>query len=106
ERLPERATRDVLVRDVDVTRVAREREDPLAARVTERRRGTRLALRARGRLPLARDDLERHVEPRLLVAREPHLPHPARAERPQRPVAAEDELPCDCGGSHPAQYFA
>ena len=53
------------------------------------RRG--LALGARGGLALARDDLERDVEPRLLVAGEPDRAGAAAAERAQRPVAAEHE---------------
>ena len=47
---------------------------------------------ARRALALARDDLERHVEPGALVAREPDGAGAAAAERAQRPVAIEDEL--------------
>ena len=51
-----------------------------------------LALGPRRRLALARDDLERDVEARALVAGEPDRARAAAAERPQRPVAVEDEL--------------
>ena len=60
--------------------------------MAQMRRGLGLALGARGRLPLARDDLERDVEPRLLVAGEPDRARAAAAERLQGPVAAEHEL--------------
>jgi hypothetical protein len=71
------------------------------------RRGLRLALRAMCGLPLARDDLERHVEPVLLVAREPDGAGAAAAERPERAIAVEDELPAwkrmrGNGHDHPA----
>ena len=46
QRLAQRAARDVLVGDVDVRRVAREREDPLAALVAQRGGGAGLALGA------------------------------------------------------------
>ncbi len=102
ERLAQRLARDVLVGDVDVARVARERVDPLAARMAQRGRGPRLALGARGGLSLARDDLQRDVEAGLLVARKPDVAHSARSERPQRPVAAEDQLlRCGATDGHP-----
>ena len=53
----------VLVRDVDVARVARERVGAQAARVAEPRRRRGLALGARGRLALAGDDLQRDSSP-------------------------------------------
>ena len=92
QRLAQRAAGDVLVGDVDVAAVAGERVDPLAARMPQRGGGRRLALGARGRLALARDDLQRDVEAALLVAREPDVTHPARAQRPERSVPSEDEL--------------
>ena len=72
------------------------------------RRGLGLALGARGRLALARDDLERHVEARSLVAGEPDEPMPPLPERPQRAVAAEDELAAESAGrgTRTALYFA
>ena len=91
-RLAQRAAGDVLVGDVDVARVARERVDPLAAWVPERGGGARLAVGALGDPALAGDHLQGDVEAVLLVAREPDVPHSAGAERPQRPVAAEDQL--------------
>ena len=91
-RLPHRLAGHVLVRDVDVARVAVEAVGAQAALVAQARRRERLALRARGRLALARDDLERHVEAVLLVAREPDRARAAAAERAQGPVALGDEL--------------
>src|SRR3954452_18633980 len=77
-----------------------------------------LALRAGARLSLPRDDLQSHLEPRLLVARQPHRTRsapPQRAppggpppaprtgsaapERLQRAVPPEDELALDGGES-------
>ena len=106
-RLAQRPARDVLVGDVDVRRVAREREDPLAARVPQRGRRARLALGPVARLALARDDLQRDVEAAPLVAREPDLAHAAGAQRPQRPVPAEDEVAARAPRRTPlGSYFA
>ena len=91
-RLAHRRAGDVLVRDVDVVAVARLRVDPLAARMAELRGRARLALGARAGLALARDDLERDVEAVALVACEPHRAGASAAERPDRPVATEDQL--------------
>ncbi len=91
-RLAQRAPGDVLVRDVDVAGVVADVVRAHAAVVAQTARGERLALRARGRLPFARDDLQRDVEPRLLVAREPDRAGAPASERADRPVAAEDEL--------------
>ena len=93
QRLAERAAGDVLVRDVDVAAVAAEVVGAQAALVAEPRGRLRLALRARSRLALARDDLERDLEAGPLVAGEPDRARAAAAERPERPVAVEDELP-------------
>src|SRR5205809_1402092 len=68
---PERAPRHELVGDVDVPGVAPERIGAQAARVAQARGGRGLALCARSRFPLAGYDLERHVEPRMLVSHEP-----------------------------------
>ena len=100
ERLPHRPARDVLVGDVDVAGIARERVDPLAAWVAERRRRLRLAFGARGGLSLTGDHLQRDVETGLLVPRQPDVAHPTRAERAQRPVAAEDQLLGEHGRGH------
>ena len=51
-----------------------------------------LFLFAYGRLAFARDHLERDVEARLLVAREPDVSHSPRAQRPHGSIAAEDQL--------------
>ena len=56
------------------------------------RRSLGLALGPHRGLALARDDLQRDVEPGPLVAGEPDRARAAAAERPQRPVAVEDEL--------------
>ena len=91
ERLAERATRHELVRDVDVPGIAREGVGAQAARMAQLRGRLGLALGARGGLPLAGDDLEGDLEPRLLVPREPDRPRAAASERAQRPVPAEHE---------------
>ena len=90
--LAEGAAGDELVRDVDMPAVARECIRAQAARVTQPGGGRRLALCARGRLALARDDLEGDVETRLLVSCQPDRSRPAAAERTQGPVATEDGL--------------
>ena len=72
--------------------VAGERVDPLAARVAERGRGAGLALGALGHPAFADDHLQRDVEAVSLVAGEPDVPHPSRAERPERAVPSEDQL--------------
>ena len=92
KRLSHRLPRDVLVGDVDVARVPLERVGAQAALVPESRGRKRLPLRARGRLALARDDLQRDLEPGPLVAREPDRPRTAASERPQGPVALGHEL--------------
>ena len=92
ERLAHRASRHVLVGDVDVGRVTREREDALAARMAERGGGAGLALGAVAALALAGDDLQGDVEAALLVAGEPDMAHSARAEGADRPVPAQEEL--------------
>jgi hypothetical protein len=90
--LAHRAAGHVLVGDVDVARVVADVVRAHAAIVAEPPGRERLTLGARRRLPFARDDLERDVEARPLVAREPDGARPAAAERANRPVAAEDEL--------------
>ena len=92
ERLPHRPSGDVFVRDVDVRRIAREGEDPLAPLVPQRRRRPRFPLRATPLLPVPGDDLQRYVEAAALVAREPHVAHPTRPERADRPVSAQEEV--------------
>ncbi len=104
DRLAHRSAGDVLVRDVDVIGIPRERVDSLAARMPECRRGFRLSLRAGCGLALPRDDLEGDVEARLLVAREPDVSHPSGSERAQRAIAAEDQLALGSDGCHPPQY--
>ncbi len=70
-RIAERLAPDILIGDVDVTGVGAEAVRAQAALVSEPCSGLRLALGAIRRLPFARDDLERHVEPVSLVARKP-----------------------------------
>jgi hypothetical protein len=90
--LPHRLAGHVLVRNVDVARVAVEAVGAETALVAQARCRERLALRARGGLALARDDLESDVEAVLLVAREPDRARAAAAERAQGSVALGDEL--------------
>src|SRR5262249_17326146 len=66
--LPQRAAWDVLVRDVDMARVACERVRALAARMPQPRSRRSLPLGPRGGLALARDDLERHLDAGRFVA--------------------------------------
>ena len=92
ERLAQRAALHVLVGDVDVAAVAAEVVGPDAALVAEPRSRLHLACGPRRALPLARDDLERDLEPGALVPGEPDRAGPATTERPQGPVAVEDEV--------------
>src|SRR6266550_9288797 len=96
--------RDELVRDVDVPRVAAEPVRAQAGGMAQLRGRLGLALGPHGRLALARDDLQRDVEARPLVAGEPHRARAAAAERPQGPVAVEDEL--DAGERRGSLYHA
>jgi hypothetical protein len=75
ERLAERAAGDVLVGDVDMPRVARERVDALAARMAERGGGAGLTLGALGDPAFPDHHLQRDVQAVALVAREPHVAH-------------------------------
>ena len=81
DRLAQRASGDVLVGDVDVARVVADVVGTDAAIVAEPPRGEGLALGTSGRFALARDDLERDVEPVPLVEGEPDRARPTRAER-------------------------
>ena len=92
QRLAVRAARDELVRDVDVPRVAAEPVRAQAGGMPQLRGRLRLALGPHGRLALPRDDLQRDIESCPLVAGEPDRARAAAAERPQGPVAVEDEL--------------
>ena len=92
ERLAQRLARHVLVGDVDVVRVSLETVGAEAAFVPETGGRERLALGPRSGFALARDDLQRDVEPRPLVAREPDRARAAAPERAQGPVAPGDEL--------------
>src|SRR5205807_2589524 len=88
--LTERAPWDELVRDVDVPRVAPEGVCAETRGMAQLCGGLRLTLGPRSRLALARDDLERDVESRLLVAREPDRAGASATQRAQGPVAVED----------------
>ncbi len=92
DRLAQRAPRDVLVGDVDVCRIASERDDPLTAWVAQRRSCARLSFCPVTRLAFTRHDLQRDVEPAPLVPGQPDVAHPAGAKRPDRSVPAEEEL--------------
>ncbi len=92
DRVSHGAPRHVLVRDVDVPRVVADVVGTHAAVVAQPAGGERLALRTSSRLALARDDLQRDVEPVLLVEREPDGARATGSERPHGPIAAEDEL--------------
>ncbi len=106
ERLAEGAAGHVLVGDVDVARVASEGVDALAARVAKRGGGTRLAFGALGDPALPPHHLERDVEPRPLVARQPDVTHPTRAERAHGTVTSEDQFGRERRRSHESFYFA
>ncbi len=80
-RLTQRATGDVLVGDVDVGLVPRQRDDPLAARMTERGGSSSLTFGAVPRLALAGDDLQCDVETASFIPGQPHVTHPAGAQR-------------------------
>ena len=90
--LPQRPAGYVLVGDVDVPGVARERVGALAARMTEPRGRRSLSLRPRSRLSLSRDDLERDLGSGRLVAGEPNRAGAAATERLQGAIPAENEL--------------
>jgi hypothetical protein len=108
-RLAEGAAGNELVRDVDVPGVARERVRAQARRVTQARCGGRLALGSSGGLPFAGNDLEGDLETSPLVAGEPDRPGGSAPERPQRPIAVEDELARsrrEGGTSHPTRRLA
>ena len=83
DRLAERPPGDVLVRDVDVARVVPDVVRADAAVVAQASRSHRLALGARGRLALPRDDLQRDVEAvsarRARATPIPSRPFPAAA---------------------------
>ena len=98
ERLAQRPARHVLVGDVDVLVVVRERVGAQAALVTEPGRGRCLALRPRAGLAVARDDLERNFDARCLVSCEPDRPGAAASKRAHGPVAAENERARGRGG--------
>jgi hypothetical protein len=93
----ESATRDVLVGDVNVLRVAAETVGALTGRMTEARSGLGFPLGSRRRLPFSRHDLQGHVEPVLLVAGEPDRAGTAAPQGPEWPVAAENEIALDKG---------
>src|SRR5204862_1200970 len=92
KRLPQRAARDVLVGDVDVARIPRERVGALAPGMPQSGGRGGLTLGAQCRLAFARHDLECHLDAGRLVAGEPYRAAAAAAERLQRAVAAENKL--------------
>src|SRR5207302_8225690 len=90
ERVAKRPPGCVLVRHVDVPRVASARVGAEAALVPQPRRDLCFALGPLAGLPVTRDDLQGDVEAGSLVAGEPDGARAAAPERPQRPVAVED----------------
>ena len=60
--------------------------------MAQARSGDRLPLRARTRLALARDELERDVESGRLVSGEPDEARAAAAEGSERPVPVQDQV--------------
>ncbi len=97
-RLPERPAAHELVGDVDVPGIGAEAVGAQAALVPKARGRLGLALGSIPGLSLARNDLEGDVEAGPLVAGKPDRAGCAAAERPQRAVAVEDELPVrECG---------
>ena len=92
QRLAQRDPLDVLVGDVDVPAVAPEVVGADAPLVAEPRRGLHLPRRPGSALALARDDLQRDLETRPLVPREPDGARAAATEGPEGPVAVEDEV--------------
>ena len=106
DQLAQRAAADVLVRDVHVAVVRAEVVRTHAALVAQARRRLHLACRACRALALPRDDLQRDVEPGLLVAGEPDRAGAAPTDRPERPIAVEDECAIGKGegsGGHRSQ---
>ncbi len=97
ERLAKGPPGDVLVGDVDMLGVTAEAIGALTGGMAQTGRSLGLALGAGCRLPLTGDDLERDVEPVLLVPGKPDGAGTAAPERPQRAVAPEDELALDKG---------
>ena len=109
ERMTERATGNVLVRDVDVPLVARERVGTQTSGMLELGRGGRFPLRARSGGSCAGDDLERDLAILPRVEGVPDRSHPAAAERPERPVPVEDEGrrgSVSRGLAHPCDTFS
>ena len=83
---------DVLVRDVDVARIVPDVVRAYAAFVTQPASRQGFTLGAGGSLSFTRDDLQRDVEARALVAREPDGARASASQRPQRAVTPEHEL--------------
>ncbi len=90
--LAQRAALDVLVGDVDVAAVTAEVVGADASLMAKPRRCFHLPCRPGSPLALARDDLQGDLETGSLVPREPDRSGPAAAERPEGPVAVENEV--------------
>ena len=91
ERLPERRSGHVFVRDVEMLLVGLEPVRAQAVRVAQRRRRFGLSFGARRRPSLSGDDLERKLLTGRLVANEPHRARAAAPERAQGAIPVQDE---------------
>ena len=91
-RLAQRQAGDVLVRDVDVTCVPRQRERAQAVLVAQAGRCAGLALRPSCRLALSGDDLQGKLVAVSLVANEPDRAGATAAQRAERTVSTEDQV--------------
>jgi hypothetical protein len=99
QNLAQRPAPHVLVGDVDMARVAAEVVGADAAFVAEPGRCLHLARRARCPLSLTWNDLERDLEPRLLVPGEPDRSRAPATERLEGSIAVENERSIgDCEG--------
>src|SRR4029079_13723590 len=91
QNLAQRPAPHVLVRDVDVTRVAPEVVRADTSFVAQAGRSVHLARRARCALSLTWNDLDRDLEPGLLVPREPDRSRAPATEWLEGSIAVENE---------------
>jgi hypothetical protein len=91
QRLSERRTRDVLVRDVEVLRVGLEPVGAQAVRVAQRRRRLGLPFRTRRGSTFPGDDLQRELLAGRFVAHEPYRSGASAPERAQGAIPVQDQ---------------